>query len=225
MAVPPLRQLGGAPAAMKGRGAAPWASRGRNRNTSASSAAARSLTSSLGSAPSSVTTAGTTRVSTPSLLAQTRSTRRPAASGEDEEGHASRRADWRRCQQCSTTCRRSPRKLLAAVVRRVLHYRETESSGLGAAAHTRARAAHGGRPRALERRQIIVERVDKDGAVHPQVFEGDTTAGWQCGTGSGVSSTSERKRGLTPAARPTGRAPQGVAPSATPQSVHDVRVL
>jgi hypothetical protein len=120
MAVPPLRQLGGAPAAMKGRGAAPWASRGRNRNTSASSAAARSLTSSLGSAPSSVTTAGTTRVSTPSLLAQTRSTRRPAASGEDEEGHASRRADRRRCQQCSTTCRRSPRKLLAAVVTRVL---------------------------------------------------------------------------------------------------------
>jgi hypothetical protein len=121
---------------LKGRGAALWASRGRNRNTSASSAAARSLTSSLGSAPSSVTTAGTTKVSTPSLLAQTRSTRRPAASGEDEEGHASRRADWRRCQQCSTTCRRSPRKLLAAVVTRVLDYRETESSGLGAAAHT-----------------------------------------------------------------------------------------
>jgi hypothetical protein len=105
---------------LKGRGAALWASRGRNRNTSASSAAARSLTSSLDSAPSSVTTAGTTKVSTPSLLAQTRSTRRPAASGEDEEGHGSRRADWRRCQQCSTTCRRSPRKLLAAVVTRVL---------------------------------------------------------------------------------------------------------
>jgi hypothetical protein len=139
---------------MKGRGAALWASRGRNRNTSASSAAARSLTSSLGSAPSSVTTAGTTRVSTPSLLAQTRSTGRPAASGEDAEGHASRRADWRRCQQCSTTCRRSPRKLLAAVVTRVLDYRETESSGLGAAAHTRARAAHGD-DLPVERRRVL----------------------------------------------------------------------
>jgi hypothetical protein len=202
---------------MKGRGAALWASRGRNRNTSASSAAVRSRRCSLASGLFFVTTAATSRAWTPSLFARRRSTRRPAdASGQDDEGHANRRADWRRCQQCSTTCRRSPRKLLAAVVTRVLDYRETESSGLGAAAHTRARATHGGRPRALERWRIIVERVDKDGAVLPQVFEGDTTAGWQCGTG---------KRGLTPAARPTGRAPQGVAPSARPQTVHDVRVL
>jgi hypothetical protein len=91
---------------MKGRGAARWAFRGRNRNTSASSAAARSLTISLGSAPCSVTTAGTTRVSTPSLLAQRRSTRRPTDdSGRHDEGHASRRADWRPCQQCSTAAR------------------------------------------------------------------------------------------------------------------------
>jgi hypothetical protein len=197
---------------MKGRGAVLWASRGRNRNTSASSAAARSLTSSPGSAPSSVTTVGTTRVSTPSLLAQTRSTRRPAdASGQDEEGHASRRTELaalpavldhlpalapegarsRRYARFSTTARQSRRDSEQLPTRGPV-----QPTAAGLAPFRRARGL--------------------SGAVHPQVFEGDTTAGWQCGTG---------KRGLTPATRPTGRAPQGVAPSARPQTVHDVRVL
>jgi hypothetical protein len=32
--------------------------------------------------------------------------------------------------------------------------------------------------RMLERKQPVVDRVDADGSVHPQVFAGDTRAGW-----------------------------------------------
>ena len=30
-----------------------------------------------------------------------------------------------------------------------------------------------------ERKQLVLQRVDPDGSVHPQVFEGDTTAAWR----------------------------------------------
>jgi len=33
--------------------------------------------------------------------------------------------------------------------------------------------------RMLERKQLVLDRVDADGTVHPQVIEGDTPAGWQ----------------------------------------------
>jgi hypothetical protein len=32
--------------------------------------------------------------------------------------------------------------------------------------------------RAMDRKQLIVEHVDRDGVAHPQVLEGDTEAGW-----------------------------------------------
>jgi hypothetical protein len=32
--------------------------------------------------------------------------------------------------------------------------------------------------RRLERKQIVVERVDADGRVHPEVLKGDTREGW-----------------------------------------------
>jgi len=30
----------------------------------------------------------------------------------------------------------------------------------------------------LDRKQLVLQRVDPDGSVHPQVLEGDTRAGW-----------------------------------------------
>jgi hypothetical protein len=30
----------------------------------------------------------------------------------------------------------------------------------------------------LDREQLVLERVDADGSVHPQVFKGDSRAGW-----------------------------------------------
>lgn len=33
--------------------------------------------------------------------------------------------------------------------------------------------------RTMDRKQLVFERVDADGSVHPQVFERDTPAGWK----------------------------------------------